>query len=131
MNDEWIPWVQGREIANRPPFRRNDGRGWAEANKVPFIQAKKNGRVFVSKLACERLGLKAPQSLELKPSAAPSTMAATEERLGKKEFSHLETAKNDTPADQRETAWHPESYDINIKITVSHAMLQAIFLKGQ
>ena len=129
MNDEWIPWAQGRLIANDPKGG-NDGLRWAQVNKVPFMQAKKNGRVYVSRLACERLGQKQPPNLALKPASAPSTSATNHDEFRMPELSGLETAEKDLPNDYGETAWHPESYDINIKITVSHEMLRAIFLKG-
>ena len=129
MNDEWIPWAQGREIAN-VPVRGRDGLRWAQSHKVPFMQAKKNGRVYVSKLACEQLGQKQPPNLELKPASAPNTPATNHDELRTLEFSNLERLENDAPLNRSVTFQPPESYDINIKITFSHEMLRAIFLKS-
>lgn len=108
MNDEWIPWNEGREIANSK-WRGKDGAQWAKTHGVPIMQAMPHGRVFVSKLACEKLGMKVPPELELQPSTQP---VCAEE-----------------PKTEDIGQAHPETYDIQIKVTVSHALLRAIFGK--
>lgn len=113
MQDEWIPWVQGREIANSSESGK-DGVQWAKRHNVPFMQANKHGRVFVSKLACEQLSKKAPPELELRPMPGnpDEHWTADVSSLAKSEVSH------------------PDAYDIHVKVTVSHALLKAIFSKG-
>lgn len=117
MNDEWIPWNEGREIANSN-WRGKDGAQWAKTHGVPIMQATKHGRVFVSKLACEKLGMKVPPELELKPSTQHT--CAEDSR----------TADVSCPKAANSSETHPEFYDIHIKVTVSHDFLRAIFSKG-
>lgn len=119
MQDEWIPWVQGREIANSSESGK-DGVQWAKRHNVPFMQASKHGRVFVSKLACEQLSKKAPPELELRPMLGVQSVGTDEHR----------TVDVSSLATSDDSKRHPDSYDIHVKVTVSHDLLKAILSSG-
>lgn len=102
MNDEWITWEEGQRIAGER-FRGNGGKQWAESRKLPIMQDGKNRRVYVSRLACENL----------RKHRTP-------------ELSGFETQDNAMHTDPGVNSSHPEFYDINIKVMISHTMLTAI-----